>query len=248
MNSITSLIVGTEAILFLVCGVRIYQAFRKTKDKSVGYFAKFFIIAGVGFIIMASADKITKEIFIVKLSIVIGLFLLLTGMAYFTKLTVNLVKPRFENSAFWGIIAGNIITVLAMVKFYLFAQTREPFFDQKAKVLVINFPSIVTLLFFLLIIMTMVVPGIVFLIKAFRSQDRKVKARGLIIGLGLFFFAVGSLSCTMSREVFSMQISQVFLMLAFLPFLLGVFYVTEKKIPDIISDRGAVLSSVGATL
>jgi hypothetical protein len=233
MNSITSLVIGLDAILFLICGVRIYQAFLKGRDKSVGYFAKFFVLAGIGFIIMATADKITLQLFAVKCLIIIGLFLLLTGMAYFTKLTISLVKPRLENAAFWAIMIGNILTASAMIRFYLFASTRKPFFDQQTGALILNFPSIVTLLFFIMIFATMIVPGIIFVAKTFSSRDKKTKIKGILISSGLIFFGIGSLFCTMSRQVFSMQISHIFLVLAFLPFLVGVFYVTEKKIPEI---------------
>lgn len=233
MNSITSFIVGLDAILFLVCGVRIYQSFLKSKDKSVGYFAKFFILSGIGFIIMATAERITDQLFFVKCLIITGLFLLLTGMAYLSKLIISLSISKFENLAFWMMMTCNIITVIAMVKFYLLASTRQPFFDAESGSLVLNFPSIVTLTFFVLIILIMIIPGIFFVVNTFKSQDKGVKAKGTLISLGLVFFAIGFLSCTMSRQVFSMQVSHVFLALAFLPLLGGVFYVSEKKIPQI---------------
>jgi hypothetical protein len=235
MNSITGIIVGLDAILFIICGIRIFRAYSRSKDKALGDFAKFFIFGGAGFIIMLSASAAEKVLFLLKLLIIIGLFFVLMGMAYFTKLTAFLNFKRFDRVSFWVVMIFNFLTVVAMTKFYLLASNRAPFLDSQTKALVLNFPAVVTLLLFVFVIATMILPGIIFLVKSFRTQDKGAKLKGMFISLGLFFFALGFMSCSMSRQVFSMKISHIFFALAFMPFLAGVFYVTERKLPEIYS-------------
>jgi len=232
--TITEILWGIDAILALVCGVRIYQGYKRTNDKMVGDYAKFFIFFGTGFVVATIADPIIEDLFFVKLLITISLAAIFLGMAYLAKLAVALIYPRLEWKVFWLAILANIATVFANVKYYLLSPYQSPFLDPKTGIFVVNFPVVVSFLLTLAIVGLMIVPGIIFIRKALRSEDKTVKTRGMLLGLGIILFAVGAMACGAGKTVLPMQISHLFIAGGYLPFLVGLFYVVEKKIPEAI--------------
>jgi len=238
--TITEILWGIDAILALVCGVRIYQSYRKTLDKTVGNYAKFFIFFGLGFIGATIADPLIPGEFNIKLMITLSLLVLFIGLAHLARMATALAYPRFEKYAFLSVIAANILTVIANVKYYLLAPTRAPFLDPKTGVFVVNFPVIVTILVVITVLATMFIPGIIFIRKARRIEDKAVRTRGMLLGSGLILFAVGFMACGAGRAVLPMQISHLFIASAYLPFLVTTFYIIEKKVPEAIPSVKAV--------
>jgi len=232
--TITEILWGIDAILALVCGARIYQGYKRTNDKMVGDFAKFFIFFGVGFVAATVADPVIENIFFIKLLITIALIAIFLGMAYLAKLTVALTYPRLEWKVFWLAILANVATVAANVKYYLLSPYHSPFLDSETGIFVVNFPVVVSFLLTLAIVGLMIVPGIIFIRKAIRVEDGTVKTRGTLLGLGIILFAVGAMACGAGKAVLPMQISHLFIAVGYLPFLAGLFYVVEKKLPKAI--------------
>jgi len=238
--TISEIIWAIDALLAFICGVRIYQAYRNTQDKAVGDYAKFFTLFGFGFVGAVIADPIMPGEFNTKLTIVISLFVMFSGMAYLARMATALAYPKFEKQAFWTVMIGNILTVIANLKYYLFAPTRAPFLDPNTGMFVINFPVIVTILVVLIVVFAMFVPGIVFIRKALNIQDKAVRARGMLLGSGLILFAVGFMACGAAKTVMPMQISHLFIASSYLPFLVVTFYAIRKKVPEAIPTVQAV--------
>lgn len=240
MLTITEIVWGLDAVLFLVCGAKVYQAYRITKDKSVGDFSRFFILGGIGFIVLTTADPLISNVFYIKLFVTIGLFILFVGLAFLAKLATSLTYPKFASSAFWLVMFGNALTVFANLRYYLLAPTRTPFLDPETGIFVVNFPVIVALFIVLISLTTLLVPGAIFLRKAVKTENKSTRVKGLLLGSGLVFFAIGGVMCGLANKVLPTQISHLFLALAFLPFLVGVFYVVERKVPEAIPAVRAV--------
>jgi len=242
-----------DAILAFICGVRIFQAWQKTKDKLLGDFTKFFILSGIGYLILSGASSLVKDIFWAKLVITAGIFVLFMGLAYFAKLAVRLVWAKFGNSTFWLIIFGNILTLIANIKYYLLvptfpfldpktglAPTRTQFFDPQTGIFTINFPVIASVFIIIISLIALLIPGVIFIKKAIKVTDKDIRVRAMLLGCGLLFFGIGGILCGFAGRVLPMYLSHLFLVLGFLPFLVGVFYVIEKKVPKAISSVEAV--------
>jgi len=246
--TIVDVIWGIDAILAFVCGIRIFQAWQRTKDKLLGDFTIFFILGGLGYLALSGASSFIKDLFLVKLVITLGVFVMFLGLAYFAKLTMRLVWVKFENSTFWLIIFGNILTLIANIKYYLLvptylplldpktglAPTRTLFFDPATGIFTINFPVIASAFIVIISLVTLLIPGIVFIKKATKVTEKDTRVRAMLLGCGLLFFGIGGILCGFAGRVLPMYLSHLFLVLGFLPFLAGVFYVIEKKIPGVI--------------
>lgn len=250
MTSLTiiDVIWGIDAILAFICSVRVCQAWQRTKDKLLGDFTKFFILGGIGYLVLSGASSLIQDIFWVKLSITLGVFVMFLGLAYFAKLAVRLVLAKFENFTFLLVIFGNVLTLIANVKYYLLvspylpfldpktglAPTRTQFFDPQTGIFTINFPVIASIFIIIISSIALLVPGIIFIKKAIKVTDKDIRVRAMLLGCGLLFFGIGGILCGFAGRVLPMYLSHLFLVLGFLPFLAGVFYVIEKKIPEAI--------------
>lgn len=246
--TIIDFIWGIDAILALICGIRVFQAWQGTKDKLLGDFTKFFILGGIGYLVLSGASSFIKDIFLVKLAITLGVFVMFVGLAYFAKLTMRLVWAKFENSTFWLIIFGDILILISNVKYYLLvlaqfplldpksglAPTRTQFFDPQTGIFTINFPAITSIFIIIISFVTLLIPGIIFIKKAIQVTDKDIRVRAMLLGCGLLFFGIGGILCGFAGRILPMYLSHLFLVLGFLPFLAGVFYVIEKKIPGVI--------------
>jgi hypothetical protein len=246
--TIIDFIWGIDAILALICGIRVFQVWQRTKDKLLGDFTKFFILGGVGYLVLSGASSFIKNIFELKLAITLGVFVMFVGLAYFAKLVVRLVWAKFESSTFWLIIFGDILTLIANIKYYLLvptyfplldpktglAPTRTQFLDPQTGIFTINFPVVASAFIIIISLITLLVPGTIFIKKAVKVGDKNIRARAMLLGCGLLFFGIGGMLCGFASRALPMYLSHLFLVLGFLPFLAGVFYVIEKKIPGVI--------------
>lgn len=238
---ITEIVWGGTAVIVFICGIRISQAYRRTQDEMLGDYAKFFFLMGFGFVGLTLADPIITDEFYMKLSIVIGLFVLFSGIAYLAKLATRLIYPKFTKSAFWLVMLGNFITILINVKYYLLSSTRSPFLDPKTGAFMVNVPVIVGLFIVIMALIAGVVPGILFIKKARQSQEPEIKTKGLLVGWGVALFGIGGVMCGLANFISPrvspgvVTVSNLLIALAAFSLFCGVFYVVEKRVPTTIS-------------
>jgi len=246
--AIIDVIWGIDAVLALICGIRVFQAWQRTKDKLLGDFTKFFILGGTGYLVLSGASSFIKDIFEVKLAITLGVFVMFMGLAYFAKLVMRLTWGKLERYALWSVIFGNVLTLIANVRYYLLTPTQPPFldpktglaptrtefFDPQTGIFTINFPVIASAFIIIISLIALLVPGTIFIKKAIKVTDKDIRVRAMLLGCGLLFFGIGGILCGFAGRVFPMYFSHLFLVLGFLPFLAGVFYVIEKEIPRAI--------------
>lgn len=219
---------GLTALLVVYAGMRVYQSFRETGNRSVGDFARYLLIAGVGMLIPIIA-YLGGGLEWLRLGFVAGVFVKLIGLAFLIRLVLSFIWPRFEKLGFYMMLAADVIVLPIN---YLYAEVNYVGFNPQTGAFPINLPVTVGLLGFVFLLPALIIPGIFFLSKGLKSADKTVKLRGSLIGLGLLLFVVSVSTCGIVTRVIPLFFNNALVALAGFLLMAGITFVVQKEKPE----------------
>ena len=217
---------GIGSLACIGIGIRLWFI-RQKSQKTFNYFAKFFIFGGLGFTIATLVGPIITNPFFMKLGMVASLFIIFTSTAYLIRLCCFLFYPKLEKTAFWGVIFCNLLLLVFQLNDFLLQKGFPFFFDSKFRLTIINYPPRVVFLMMIISFFALFIPGIIFIAKGRESEDRKIKVRSALLGLGMVFFGIGGGTNTIPQVPFPL-ISAASLTFAFFCILVGAYYSIRK--------------------
>ena len=226
--SITALIWGLSAITVFYCGIRVYRAYQKTKNRSVGDFAKYLLIGGAGVIIPVASFFIGGPSWL-SVGFVMGVFTKIIGVAFLIRLILNFIAPKFEKIVFYFVIVANFLILGVNIKYMTVAY---PGFNTLTGVFPINLPVGLGLLVLVILLPAFIIPAIVFIKKALGSVDKVVRLRGLLIGLAMLFFLVSISTCGIVTRVVPLFFNNLLVSLATLLIFIGITRVNNIEKPE----------------
>ncbi len=228
---ITAIIWGITAVTVFYCGIKVQLVYLRTKNRSVGDFAKFLLMGGGGVIIAVASYFIGGYPWLEK-GFVIGVFVKLTGMAFLYRLLCSFVLPKFEKLVFWLVIAVNCLFLV--VNTYYAAQP-FPGYNPQTGQFPINFPVGVGILSILLVLMpAYVIPVIMLFRKAFKSKDKTVRLRGFLIGFASLFYLASISTCGLATRVIPLYFNNLLIALTALFTFVGIVYINHIAKPEAI--------------
>jgi len=228
--SITALIWGLAAITVFYCGTRVYQAYQKTKNRSVGDFAKYLLIGGAGVIIPVASFFIGGLPWL-SVGFVIGVFVKIIGVAYLVRLILGFIYPKFEKIVFFALLFINFSILGVNLKYIA---NPYPGLNPETGAFPISLPVTTGLLVLIIMLPAFVLPAIIFIRKALKSTDRIVRLRGLLIGLAILFFVVSVSTCGIVTRVVPLFFNNLFVALAALLIFIGITRLNQIEKPEAI--------------
>jgi len=226
--SITALIWGLAAITVFYCGTRVYQAYQKTKNRSVGDFGKYLLFGGAGVIIPVASFFIGGAPWL-SVGFVIGVFVKIIGVAFLIRLVLSFVAPKFEKIVFYFVIVANFLILGVNVKYMTVAY---PGFNPLTGAFPINLPVGLGLLVLVILLPAFIIPAVVFIKKALGSVDKVVRLRGFLIGLAILFFLVSVSTCGIATRVIPLFFNNLLVALAALFIFIGITRVNQIEKPE----------------
>ena len=219
---------GLAALMVVYCGARVYQSFQKTKNRSVGDFARYLLIAGVGMLIPI-VSYLLGGVDWLRIGFGIGVFVKLIGLAFLVRLVLSYIWPKLEKIGFYLLLVFNF-GVLPLNLTY--ATVNFPGLNPQTGQFPINLPVGVGLVSFLFLLPALIIPGIVFVKKGLQSEDKSVRLRGTLIGLGLILFVISIATCGIVTRVIPLFFNNVLVALSGLIVMLGINSAFRKEKPE----------------
>lgn len=230
--TLINVIWGITVVLILICGLRLYQTYQRTKEKMIGNFTKFFMLTGVAFAIFALADPLIENLFYVKLAFVIALVFFFLGLAFLVRLVLGFTYPPAAPKLFWLIVAGIVVGLIANLKYYLLTPSRisPPALAFKTGNWVVIFLAFTPLLIFIMSFVVLIISAISLVSRAGRSSDKRFRIRAFLLILAIIFYGVAG-ALRGIGEVLGTRVADFIFPLALILFLGATFlYVVEKKV------------------
>jgi hypothetical protein len=223
-----------SALNWLLIGfITAWVAFRlfslNKKDSQISAFNLFFLFFSLFISIMAFAhfplffqhDVNNHKLFsqTMHLGYAIGHIFLYLSLAVFVRLPLNWASPRFKNigSAFF-LLLGGVTTVLN------FLMPSLPEFSHSAGVTLLNVNPLVGKLVALNVVLAWVPSGIYFIVKGASSQEKIIRRRALLLGIGLLVATIGGPLHDISQQAMMFFIADVVVLAGIVILASGVMY------------------------
>ena len=224
---------GASSILILVCAIRIYQSYLKSKDKILRNFFNFFALFGIASFLFFVA-RIIENLFSIKLAYITGLLLMFSALAYLARVSFSLIYPKLTNFVFWLTMFGNGLSFSSNLFYYLPSPGRATpmTLARETQNLVLAIWSYGALFILISCFGLVLISGILASIKSFRSKERGVRIKGFLFASALILFGGGGAFRGMVETgAIIPSLPNFIISLGFLFFLAATLYVIEKKLP-----------------
>ncbi|MCK5413558.1 MAG: hypothetical protein KAI57_04260 [Candidatus Pacebacteria bacterium] len=237
MINLSVISMAVSAIFLLVGGLAIYKSWKKKNDNLLKYFAIFFLGYGVMHSLLAVGALFSvSNSFLAGICYVIAHFFLFTTTAFFLRLPLRTLFPKFEKPVFYVVLIGALLSTAMIIK-----EIPLPFFDngitnwnvgENAMKAAITFSGI-----------TLLALVIFFIIAAVKSTEKIYKVRSIVFALGIFVFLTGGPLHNAATNNFQYLLADVLTPVATLILLFGVYlpYLKNKnKIEEAIEVKDEV--------
>ncbi|MDO8424557.1 MAG: hypothetical protein Q7S70_01295 [bacterium] len=149
----------------------------------------------------------------------IGHIFLYLSLAVFIRLPLHWVAPRLKNAgSVFFLLLGGVTTVLNVLKPSL------PEYSHSTGITFFNVDPLVGKLVALNVLLVWVPAGIYFIVKGVRSQERNVRWRALLLGIGLLVATLGGPLHDISREPIVFLIADIVVLAGIIILASGVMY------------------------
>ena len=204
------------------------------KDFQLRTFSLFFLFFSLFISIMALAhfplllshNLKNHELFskAMHLGYAIGHIFLYLSLAVFVRLLLSWAAPRLKNigSAFF-LLLGGATTVLN------FLLPSLPEFSHSTGVTLLNVAPLVGKLVALNVALAWVPAGIYFIVKGVRSQEKNVRRRAILLGIGLLIATIGGPLHDISQQAIMFLIADIVVLAGIVILASGVMYKEEAK-------------------
>lgn len=226
---------GINAILGIICGIKVFRAYQETKSERIGDFAKFFLFYSSS-LILFTLYHLILNLFFIKIFIIFGLLCLFLSLAYINKLGFNFISRKLALFVFWLTIIGNFLSFTSNLKYYLLAPGRlTPMalaLQTKDWLIFLWSFSALTILIFCFLLGFCC--GLYLIWQAISTKEEKVKLKAFFFGGGLFLFGFGGVIRGMGEvlEGFILFGDFIFSLATFLFLLTLLFKI--KEVPKVM--------------
>lgn len=226
-----------SAVNWLLIGfVTFWVAFRllflKKKDSQLRIFGSFFFLFSLFISTMAIAHlplflpHSVHEFFSKSMhwGYLISHIFLYLSLVVFIRLPLDWVAPRFKNlgSAFF-IFLGGVTTVLN------FLRISSPEYNHSTGITLLNVDPLLGKLVALNVALAWVPAGIYFIVKGARSQEKNVRIRSILLGIGLLAATIGGPLHDISRQAIVFLIADIVILAGIIILASGTMYRQEDK-------------------
>ena len=223
MINLSVISMAVSAILLLTGGLVVYKSWKKKNDNLLKYFAIFFLGYGVmHFLLAVGALFSSFDHYVAGICYVRAHFFLFVTTAFFLRLPLRTLFPKFEKPVFYIVLIGALFSTSMIIK-----EIPLPFFDngitnwnigENAMKAAITFSGI-----------TLLALVIFFIIAAVKSTEKIYKVRSLVFALGIFVFLTGGPLHNAATNNFQYLLADILTPVATLILLFGVYLPYLKK-------------------
>lgn len=217
----------------VIAAAKLYFSYKKTKDRRIGNFFKFYFFIGIFFGLLATPGIIFHNPVVIEfVSLELGLFFLYLSVAYFVSISFDILGwHRLRDAIFL------IILIIAFGVFVINTMTLEPAIRHVRE----NFVSwednrgvLVNIITGLVAAGGAFMSTIFFWINAYQSAQKYISHRSFLIGLGMFILGaaaifnywIGASPAIMAASI----IASLLVISGLLTILLGIYHHHEEDI------------------
>ncbi|MFA6098910.1 MAG: hypothetical protein WCV50_05175 [Patescibacteria group bacterium] len=230
---ITNFINVANAIICGVCSLILYRSYLKGGGRNpvILYFSKGYFSTVFSFIFFSFPFIFTPHnSYYIGIGFMIANAFFYVAIAYFSKVTMFFINIKWAARAFWVVIFLSAIATLLNI-FYL----GYPTYNSVTGIINWDINPVVGISSLIIFGGVLFPSAIFFLRQGWRSQEKIVRARSLIIGSGLTLLTVTALTYYIATTPLVAFISEVFSLFSFLIIFFGILYkrkgeVTQSKI------------------
>jgi hypothetical protein len=218
---ITPFIDLLNSIICAFCSYQLYKSFRReSTNRVLLYFSQGYFSLIFSYLFFSLPRLISPEnSHLLGITFVIAQAFLYIALAFFVRVTTSIVKPDWSKIAFGIILLISLISVIVSVIFINY-----PNYDITTGITEWEIQPIVSTFSTLIFLLTLIPSAFFFLWQGFKSQDKLVRTRSLIIGSGLLILIITAYTYYNATTETAAFISDVFSLASFLVIFIGIIY------------------------
>lgn len=213
------------ALFCLIAFGATYSSWKKSKNELLKNFMLMFVLVAIFMLLMGTMDYLIalKEDLVVKNSPIPGLMFaiahifMILAIALYARIPFRTLMPKRENFGFWLAGGTGLISIVVAFANLIFPTVEARITHYNVSALFSACIGIWALIFIAGF------GGIFFLYQAFKTTERFVRVRSIILGIGFLMWMVGGPLHDFAKTTAVYLLADLLLLLSFVVILLGIY-------------------------
>ncbi len=223
---ITPLIDLAISLIAIYCSINLYRSYKKDENHVVLlYFSQAYFVVIFSYLFFSLPRLIFPEnAHIIGVGFLIAQALLYLTTALFAKVTAYFFKVIWAKRVFWIILLLSIVAIVINIIFFTL-----PNYNEFTGLTDWNIEPIVGISSIFILAGVLIPSSIFFFWQGFKSQDKIVKKRSIIISIGIFSLVITALIYYSATTITVALISDLLSLMSFLIVFFGVIYKRDNE-------------------